>query len=236
MIPIPLRDDAPCYRRPIVVPLLLVSQIAIYVLQVTVFREHHDVLIDALAVQGKRMLDVWRAFLADPHSVKLSEFVINGVTSPITYMFLHAGPMHLLGNLLFLWVYGDNIEGRMGHGRFIAFYLLAGMAAAVVHAFMHPNNIPVVGSSGAIAGVLGAYLLLFPGSHVTVLLFLFVFVTIVRIPAWALLLFWFAVQLPAVQGLFNFLSVEGVAYWAHIGGFLAGMVLLPFAIWRNPAP
>ncbi len=142
-----------------------------------------------------------------------------------TSMFLHGGWMHLLGNMLFLWIYGDNIEDSMGHLRFLWFYLLCGIAAVFAQSLPDPGSAyPIIGASGAISGVLGAYLLLFPRAKVLTLILLPFFLTTLRLPAMLLLLLWFAVQLLsdfAVRG-----GGGGVAFRAHIGGFLTGMVLV----------
>lgn len=154
---------------------------------------------------------------------------INALT-PVTSMFLHGGWGHLLGNALFLWVFGNNIEDSMGRLRFVAFYLVCGLAAAAVHVLVDPASpVPTVGASGAISGVLGAYLVLYPRVRVRLLVFLFVFVTIVRVPAWVTLVLWFAYQV--IAGLPELMTVDpdvsgGVAVWAHIGGFVAGALLV----------
>ena len=144
----------------------------------------------------------------------------------VTSMFLHGGWLHLGGNMLYLWIFGDNVEESMGHGRYIVFYLLCGAAAALTQGLISPGSkVPMIGASGAISGVLGAYLLLHPFATVRVLLILIVFITIVHVPALLVLGFWFAAQLfsaaatPAGQ--------PGVAFWAHVGGFVAGMALVP---------
>ena len=143
-----------------------------------------------------------------------------------TSMFLHAGWMHVLGNMLFLWIFGDNVEDRMGHGRFLAFYLLAGLAASLAQTWADPTStLPLVGASGAIAGVMGAYLVLFPRSRVLVLVFLFLFIDVVEIPAVFFLGLWFLMQLVLGVGRTAAdLAGGGVAYWAHAAGFLAGVV------------
>lgn len=152
--------------------------------------------------------------------------VVPAWATVITSMFMHGGLLHLAGNMLFLWIFGDNVEDAMGHARFLAFYLLCGVAAAMTQALLSPDStVPMVGTSGAISGVLGAYLLLHPQATVRVLVFLGFFVTVVHVPALLALSLWFLGQLlnasstPADQ--------PGVAFWAHIGGFLAGMVLVP---------
>lgn len=141
----------------------------------------------------------------------------------LTYQFLHGSWMHLLGNLLFLFVFGDNVEDAMGHLRFLLFYLLCGVAAALVHLLAFPDSpIPVVGASGAISGVLGAYLLLHPRAKVLVP----VIVIPLFLPAWLLLVIWFLFQLVGAAGG---PEAEGIAWWAHIGGFAAGLLLvIPF--------
>ncbi len=168
----------------------------------------------------------------------------NFVQSPIqTYpnvfsaMFLHAGLFHLAGNMLFLWIFGNNIEDVLGKIRFITFYLLCGVIAAMCHVFMDTGSvIPMVGASGAIAGVLGAYLVLFPKAKVKTLVFLGILITIVRIPAAFLLVFWLGIQIYSNLAMSN--QGGGVAWMAHIGGFVAGMILiLPFkASLKPPRP
>ncbi len=152
--------------------------------------------------------------------------------TPLTSMFLHGGWMHLLGNALYLWVFGNNVEDSMGRARFLIFYLLCGLAAAGVQLLTDPASpVPMVGASGAIAGVLGAYLLLYPRVYVRMLFFVFV----LPIPAWAVLIFWFGTQLLSGMPQLSPVDAEvsdGVAYWAHIGGFLAGLILVKF--FENP--
>lgn len=147
----------------------------------------------------------------------------------ITSMFMHGGLAHLGGNMLYLWIFGDNIELAMGRLRFIVFYVVCGVAAALTHSLMVPaSTVPLVGASGAISGVLGAYLLLYPRGRVRVL-FLPLPIIIVRtfyVPAIVVLGLWFVIQV--VSGLASPVEEAGVAFWAHVGGFVAGMVLVPF--------
>lgn len=153
-----------------------------------------------------------------------------GWTTLFTSMFMHGGWMHLLSNVWFLWIFGDNVEDRMGHGRYLLFYLLCGTVATGAQILSAPTStVPMVGASGAIAGVLGAYIVMFPHSRVLTLVPLFVFMTFVEVPAGILLGLWFAVQV--LSGLDTLMVVEaqdmgGVAFWAHAGGFVAGMVLV----------
>ncbi|WP_424940578.1 rhomboid family intramembrane serine protease [Aliiroseovarius sp. S253] len=144
----------------------------------------------------------------------------------VTSMFLHGGFMHFAGNMLFLWIFGDNLEDMLGHVRFLLFYLATGIAAALLQYATDPGSpVPMIGASGAIAGVMGGYLLLFPKAKVDVLFIIVIIFKIIPIPAWAALLVWFGLQL--FNGVASF-GVEGggVAHWAHAGGFIAGFALI----------
>ncbi|MFV2090230.1 MAG: rhomboid family intramembrane serine protease [Pseudomonadales bacterium] len=154
---------------------------------------------------------------------------LDGRGSPLsllTSMFMHGGWFHIIGNMWFLWVFGDNVEDVMGPGRFIGFYLLCGLAAAAAQIIADTNStLPMVGASGAIGGVMGAYALLFPRVRVNTLIFLGFYITTIRVPAIFMLGYWFLIQL--IQGLPALGSQEGgVAFWAHIGGFVAGVALI----------
>jgi membrane associated rhomboid family serine protease len=147
--------------------------------------------------------------------------------APLTSMFLHGGWLHLIGNMWFLWVFGNNVEDSMGHVRYVAFYLLCGLGAAAVQSFLDPASpIPMVGASGAISGVMGAYVLLYPRVQVHMLVVLVIFITRIRVPAFLMLGYWFLLQL---LGGAASVGAEGggVAFWAHVGGFLAGAALIP---------
>ena len=148
--------------------------------------------------------------------------------SIVISMFLHAGWLHLGGNMLYLWIFGDNIEDRLGHFKYVLFYLLCGGAATLAHAVMNPSSrIPSIGASGAIAGVLGAYILLFPKARVTTVIPIFMFVTVREIPAMVVLGLWFVLQLfVGVASIGAEANSGGVAVFAHIGGFIAGMLLI----------
>ncbi len=145
----------------------------------------------------------------------------------LTSMFLHAGWLHFLGNMLYLWIFGDNVEDRLGHGRFVAFYLLCGAAAVFAHVYMNPRStIPTIGASGAIAGVMGAYFVLYPNSRVLALLPLFIFWEIIEVPAILFLGIWFLMQFFYGVGSMAVRSggeAGGVAFWAHIAGFVMGI-------------
>lgn len=147
-----------------------------------------------------------------------------GLETLFTSMFLHAGWLHLGGNMLFLWIYGDNLEEEMGHFGFLVFYLACGAVAGLAQALPDPGSpIPMVGASGAIGGVMGGYLLMFPRAKVDVLFIFIIFFRIFAIPAWVVLGLWLAIQI--FSGVSTPSDVGGVAYWAHVGGFVAGLVL-----------
>lgn len=150
--------------------------------------------------------------------------------TPITSMFLHGSWSHLIGNMLFFWVFGNNVEESMGHGRFLIFYLLCGLIAAAVHMLIQPGSpVPTVGASGAISGIMGAYLVLHPNVRVRMLFFFFIFFKVIPIRAWIVLIWWFFWQI--IEGLPQLNPMRpdvtgGTAVWAHVGGFLAGVVLI----------
>jgi membrane associated rhomboid family serine protease len=161
---------------------------------------------------------------------------INFVT-PLTSMFLHGSWGHLLGNALFLWVFGKNVEDSMGRPRFLLFYVLCGLAAAATQVLINPASpVPMVGASGAISGVLGGYLVLYPRVHVRVLFVWVIFLQVIRVPAFLVLLWWIGYQV--ILGLPQLTAAEGdvsagVAFWAHIGGFAAGMLAVKFFVRRD---
>jgi membrane associated rhomboid family serine protease len=148
----------------------------------------------------------------------------------LTSMFLHGSWIHLIGNMVFLWVFGNNIEDAMGHGRFVVFYLVCGIAAAAAQMLVDPQSvIPMVGASGAISGVLGGYLLLYPRVRVHTLVFLGFYATTITLPAYVMLGYWIFLQVIAgLPALARMEAGGGVAFWAHIGGFVAGLVLIKF--------
>src|SRR6185369_505644 len=150
-------------------------------------------------------------------------------TSLFTSMFLHGGWLHLIGNMWFLWIYGDNVEDVLGHGKYALFYILCGLGAAIVHVMLNSDSrVPTVGASGAIAGVMGAYLIKFPHSKIVTLIPIFIFFTTVEVPAVFMLLYWFAIQIFSGVGSIGYSNIGkgGVAWFAHVGGFLVGMLLI----------
>ncbi|KPU84027.1 peptidase C54 [Marinosulfonomonas sp. PRT-SC04] len=151
--------------------------------------------------------------------------------SMVSSMFLHGGFMHLAGNMLFLWIFGDNIEEQLGHVTYLMFYFAVGLIAGTVQVMIDPTSmVPVVGASGAIAGVMGGYLLLFPKAKIDILIIIIVFFRIFPIPAWVMLGLWFAIQL--FSGVMVDSSTGGIAYWEHAGGFIAG-ILLAIPVWKR---
>lgn len=158
--------------------------------------------------------------------VKLKEIFFPFLTS----MFFHGGWLHVIGNMWYLWIFGDNVEDRLGHAGFLIFYLMCGIGAAFFHILLNPNStVPCVGASGAIAGILGAYLISFPFARVVTLVPIIFFVTVLEIPAVFLLLFWFVLQF--FSGTLSIAVTAqtgsgGVAWWAHVGGFICGMILI----------
>jgi len=157
--------------------------------------------------------------------------------TPLTSMFLHGGWSHILGNALFFWVFGNNIEDSMGSVRFLAFYLICGLVAAATHVLMQPASpVPTVGASGAISGVLGAYLVLYPRVRVNMLFIFVIFFRVIPVPAWLVLIWWFAWQLIAALPQLSQVNPDvssGVAVWAHVGGFIAGVLLIK--VFEKPA-
>jgi membrane associated rhomboid family serine protease len=165
------------------------------------------------------------SFQIGPNSFCVLTDAPNWLTT-VSHMFLHGGWLHIIGNLWFLWIFGNNVEDSMGHGRFVAFYLLCGLGAAAAQVLADPaSGVPMVGASGAIGGIMGAYVLLYPKVGVKMLIFLGFFVTTFTVPAFWMLGYWFVAQL--VGGVGSIGAQGGVAFWAHIGGFVVGAALIP---------
>ncbi len=159
---------------------------------------------------------------------------VNPIVTVFTSMFIHGGFLHIAGNMLYLWIFGNNIEDQVGHLRFIVFYLLCGVAAAYSFAFSDPSSVmPMIGASGAISGVLGAYILLFPRAQVYTIIFLGIFVQIVKLPALVVIGFWAFIQF--LNGVFGSVTLQrqGIAWFAHIGGFVFGLLLIKLMIPRK---
>lgn len=234
---IPVHDDAPRRRAPLVTSGLILVNLAVFAWVVHVYLPGGGEVgvSDLYQSLGAVPVDItywWGTLWDQPAEVgrHFWMFLRYAVLPLLTYQFLHAGPAHLLGNLVFLWTFGDNVEDRCGRWGFLAFYLGCGVVAGATHCVFDANsNLPVVGASGAISGVMGAYLLLHPRARVTLLVWILVFVTFVRVPAWILLVPYFVLQVPEIQNALSLgESSQGVAVWAHLGGAAAGvLVALP---------
>jgi membrane associated rhomboid family serine protease len=212
---IPLRDDNPASSSPVVTRALIGLNVLAFVVELMQGEALNEFLRDWGVVPGRLF-----ASLSDITSAPFELLTV------FTSLFLHGGWLHLLGNMWYLWIFGDNVEDRLGHARFLAFYLASGFVAALVHcAFMSGSAVPTVGASGAIAGVLGAYALAFPRARVLTLIPIIFFFQIVAIPALVLLGIWFLFQF--ISGTLSFGSGSGgVAWWAHIAGFVFGFVAM----------
>lgn len=215
----PIRDHNPSGRTPYVTYALIALNVVVFLAYVGLFSD-------------PRALSI---FFFDWGIVPARIEQGAGYFGFLTSMFLHAGFMHIAGNMLFLWIFGDNLEDEMGHLGFLAFYLAAGIGAGLVHVMMSPGSlVPTVGASGAIAGVMGGYLLLFPKAKVDILLIIIIFFRIFTVPAWVMLIIWFGLQF--FGGISASAHTGGVAYWAHAGGFVIGMALsLPVFLRRGGA-
>ena len=221
---IPLRDDNPSSSKPFVTMTFVGLCVLVFLWQFSLGGEGGQRAVYSLGVIPAVLL----GGLNLPPELQ----VVPPSLTILTSMFMHGGWMHLIGNMLYLWIFGDNVEDSMGHGRFIVFYLLCGVAAALAQAIPEPNSqIPMVGASGAISGVLGAYLLLHPHARVLVAVpFGFILHTM-RLPAGLVRVLWFGLQL--VSNLMTQPGQGGVAFRAHIGGFVAGMLLVGIFKKRN---
>lgn len=204
---IPLRSSEPHYTRPSVTLLIIAVNVAVFLFELTMpnyalnrFIVHYGLVPDQLHY-----------------------------SSILTSMFIHGGFLHIAGNMWFLWIFGRGVEDLVGHTKFAVLYFACGFAAAILHVLVNANStVPTVGASGAIAGVMGAYLIKFPRAHIVTLVFIFIFITTVDIPAFFLLLYWFALQFFNGIGSVGYSQVSqgGVAWFAHVGGFVAGMLLV----------
>lgn len=204
----PIRDHNPSGRTPYVTYALMILNIGIFLSYVPLLSDPREINL------------FFSSYALIPAQVTGG----GGLSGLFTSMFLHAGWMHLAGNMLFLWIYGDNVEDEMGHIPYLLFYLGCGIAAGLAQVLFEPGSwVPMVGASGAIAGVMGGYLLLFPKAKIDILIIFIVFFRIFPIPAWIILILWFAMQF--IGGMGATPETGGVAYWAHAGGFIAGLAL-----------
>ena len=214
----PIKDDQPRYSTPYVNTFLIVLNILIFFYQWTLGPRGGEAFARIYGEVPSHLA----AFLAGSHRYTLPDVIVPFFTS----MFLHGGWMHVLGNMWFLYIFGDNIEDYLGHFKYLIFYLLCGVIAMSTQVAIYPaSNVPTVGASGAIAGVLGAYFLLYPRARVLTWFFVFV----LYLPAWIVLGEWIVIQFlngTAMLSMNPGRDVGGVAFWAHVGGFVAGMILI----------
>ncbi len=207
---IPLKDNVPTRSLPIITITLIVVNILIFL---WTWIQPGDYIENF----------IFKYYALNPAELLVSltsrpDLLPYNILTIFSSMFLHGGALHVGGNMLYLWIFGNNIEDSMGHFRFVLFYLLSGVVAALVQFSFDPgSSVPMIGASGAVSGVLGAYLLLFPRARVKTLIFIFIFITTVDIPAMLLLTIWFFFQIAFSHG-------QGVAWFAHIGGFIFGIV------------
>lgn len=212
---LPLADHNPRRTTPVVNIILIGINVLMFLWEISLGPQIEPVLFNVAFVPAR----FWY----------LPGALLPNIITMFVSMFLHGGWLHLGGNMLYLWVFGDNIEDRLGHVRYFFFYIACGLVATLAHAVMNPaSRVPSIGASGAIAGVLGAYIVLFPKQRVTTLIPIFIFITVREIPAVLLLGFWILLQIFFGAASMNgdLQSAGGVAYFAHIGGFIAGMVLI----------
>lgn len=229
---IPLRDSAAKRRITPINSLLIVLNVAVFVYEF-VLGQRVQPFVLRYAMVPERVTASVQAFAEGPRAILDT---VRAAGTVVTSMFVHGGILHIAGNMLYLFIFGAAVEWRLGSRRFLIFYLASGIAAAVATILIAPESpIPVIGASGAIAGVLGAYFIFYPRGRITTILPLFVFVEIIEVPAVLYLLLWFAVQLYAglsegSQGA----MAGGVAWWAHVGGFLFGLALGPLLARKEP--
>ena len=222
---LPLRDDNPTHRTAVITIILIMMNVAVFVYLNFLALHPPEYYVYSSALIPWEITHFQNASIpiqtASGRTVGYFRRDISPFQSLMTSMFMHGSLMHLFGNMLFLWIFGNNIEDSLGRIRFALFYLLAGISASLIHTLFHPLSlIPVLGASGAVSGVMGAYLVLYPRARIRTLVFLFVLLTTVDIPAAVFLIAWFFFQFFYAGG------GESVAWLAHVGGFIMGIVLL----------
>ena len=219
---IPLKDENPTYRFPFITIFFIALNISIFFYQIFSAQglQYFVYKMGAIPYEITHLKAVTFVFFETQESLSR----LSPPLTLITSMFLHGSVLHLFGNMLFRWIFGNNIEDFLGPFRFVLFYFLSGLGASLTHIIFNPNSqVPMIGASGAIAGVLGAYLILYPGARVLTLVFLFFFIRIMPIPASFFLVVWFLAQ------VLNVGIGGGVAWFAHIGGFLIGIALIVYS-------
>lgn len=215
---IPLSDDNPSKRIPFINTFLILINLSVFICQNFVIPEKGQSLFYTLGFipyEFSHFVDL------DPIALVPVPFTL------VTSMFIHGGWLHILGNMLYLWIFGDNVEDRLGHFKYLVFYGICGMVGSLTHALVSPNSqIPTVGASGAIAGVLGAYMFLFPKAGIRTLLILGIFIRVVRIPAIVMIGYWILIQVLSGLAEYGSGAEAGIAWFAHIGGFFSGLLLV----------
>ena len=234
---LPLQAESPTFSRPVVTYALLAANVAVFIFQAVLSPLGEQIFIfKTAAVPFELTHFVDRHTIPIPGtSVLYPDALVPFPLTLITAMFVHGGFMHLGGNMLYLWIFGNSVESAMGSVRYLLFYILAGLCATLVHVISEPDSaIPMIGASGAIAGVLGAYFILYPRAYIKTFVLLFIFIQIIHVPAVIILGIWFLRQILGIGS-------DGVAWYAHIGGFLVGMFLVrrflksrPRAIYIDP--
>jgi membrane associated rhomboid family serine protease len=217
----PFRDHNRSGEFPLITILIILANTAVFVYELT--------------LSGMQLNRFISTYALVPANVSLSNF--HSLLPFLTSMFVHAGFLHIFSNMLFLWVFGDNIEAALGKIKYIFFYLLGGiLATAIQYLFIKGSLVPLLGASGAIASVLGAYLILFPRARVDVIIPIFYFPFIFAVPAYLMLIYWFIIQVfSSAVSLVETSSVGGVAFVAHIAGFLAGIILIKLLVRKSPS-
>jgi membrane associated rhomboid family serine protease len=221
---IPLRDDQPRFSTPYVTYFLVALNVLVFLFELSVGAQSRSEL-NALVYEFGVVPRLVTSGFTGATQVPITAAILPLFTS----MFLHAGWLHIIGNMWVLWIFGDNIEDHLGHFAYLLFYLVCGFVAAITHIALNPaSNAPTVGASGAIAGVMGAYFVLYPKARVLTLVPLIIFFTFWWLPAWIVLGYWFVVQFlsGAATSIAYTSQSGGVAVWAHVGGFVAGIVLI----------
>lgn len=214
---IPLRDKNPSYTFPIINYLLIAANVVAFFYELSLGPRLDNFIINYGLVPQKY-------FYAVAHHTHL----ITRYFPFFTSMFLHGGWMHIIGNMWFLFIFGDNVEDKLGHGNYLAFYLLGGLAAAVIQLLSSVGSpVPTIGASGAISGVLGAYLVMFPKAKISTLIPIFFFIDIIDISAFLFIGFWFLMQFVSGLQTLGIDASGGIAWWAHVGGFIAGILMVP---------
>jgi len=230
---IPLRDDQPRFTTPYMNYFLVALNTIVFLFELSIGAQSHRAL-DGLIYEFGIVPAHFASGLAGPQHFQLTGALLSILTS----MFLHGSWLHIIGNMWVLWIFGDNIEDYLGHFTYLLFYLICGLTAAITHIAMNPtSDVPTVGASGAIAGVMGAYFLLYPKARVLTLVPLIVFFTFWWLPAWIVLGYWFLLQfLSGTATSIAYSSPSGgkVAFWAHVGGFVSGLILIKVMPRRSP--